>query len=652
MNFDFWSRCTLIFHTLILICCTSFANEPLFREARTLQREGKFDEAIAVFRNYLTQPVDEDGHTSQDQTLYTEALVQLMNTYQSKGEPEACISTLQEIFKASSTLQKHCLRDYYSVMGYALSRTEKMKEAEETMLKALTLPLSQATHERYFRDYAYAAAVFYSNPNYQKEVIHWCEEALAQAELCKNTSGKQWVMAMLGSLYKKNGQLNKALELFQQSKEEAQSRKDDLGVLNSLHTLIDVFLYWDIPEYANIYASEAIWVEKNMAVKNPMVSAQAYIDKGRALHQLGEADSVSYYTLQARELCQSLPYNSGMVDINLLHGTYLTEKGGDFVQAGIEELQQVTRQGTDLNRAKAYHQLAQTYLKGSKNAMAEAMLDSMYSLLNQNDSPIYIRMDYQPILNYYLKTKNQKKVEQYVGLMLQEQQSLKEKRLNFNLVETIVDLQTEQKRQELKMSQLGQANQRLWFLISIIMSVITISLIVAFLFHQKKQHTKQMKQADEKLTSLEEKLNQSNAEKEIRAQEIKEFLKDKDNRQELETLTPAILQTDGESKFRQCFELLYPIFLPRLREKVPSITHREELLSMLIALKQDNKRIAELLAIAPRSVLMLRHRFRQKIGMNTEYSLENFIEDILGFHHSPSQKTEDYTELPDDTPPM
>ena len=51
---------------------------------------------------------------------------------------------------------------------------------------------------------------------------------------------------------------------------------------------------------------------------------------------------------------------------------------------------------------------------------------------------------------------------------------------------------------------------------------------------------------------------------------------------------------------------------------------------MLIVLNQDNKEIAELLAIAPRSVLMLRHRFRQKIGMTTDNSLENFIEEILG----------------------
>ena len=113
------------------------------------------------------------------------------------------------------------------------------------------------------------------------------------------------------------------------------------------------------------------------------------------------------------------------------------------------------------------------------------------------------------------------------------------------------------------------------------------------------------------------------------AQELKEFLTEKNNRYELETITPYILKESGETKFRKCFELLYPVFLPRLREKVPSISRREELLSMLVALKQDNRNIAELLAIAPRSVLMLRHRFRQKIGLNSEYSLENFINDLL-----------------------
>ena len=629
MNLPFWSKKIGLFHAFMLMCCVCLANENLFKQARALQREGKHGEAIEAFKNYLTQPMDRGEMSKEEMLMYTEALVQLMNTFQSKGEPEACVTTLQNVFKSSPILQELYVRDYYSVLGYALSRTEKMKEAEETMLRAFTIPLHQATPERYFRDYAYAAAVFYSNPRYQQEVIGWCQEALLQAELCKNTSGRQWVTAMLGSLYKRNGLLNKALDLFLQSKEEAQEKHDDLGVLNSLHTLIDLFLYWDVPEYANLYASEAIAVEKDMKMRNPMVSAQTYINKGRALQQLGETDSVPFYTEKAREFCQSLPYNSGMVDVDLLHGTYLTEKGGDSLHVGIRELQHVIQQGTAVNRAKAYHQLAQTYLKVGKKDVAETMLDSMYLLLNQNGSPIHMYLDYQPILNHYLESKNLHKAEQYTQMMLQEQQALKEKKLNFNLVEAIADSQNKQQRQELKIVQLERTNQRLCLLIGAVLFVVIVSAIVTLLFYQKKQHKAQMKQADDKLASLVQKLKQTNAEKEMMSQEIDEFMNDKDNRQELETLAPSILQRSGESKFRQRFELLYPLFLPRLRERIPSITRREELLSMLIVLKQDNKEIADLLAIAPRSVLMLRHRFRQKIGLTSDNSLENFIDDVL-----------------------
>ena len=71
---------------------------------------------------------------------------------------------------------------------------------------------------------------------------------------------------------------------------------------------------------------------------------------------------------------------------------------------------------------------------------------------------------------------------------------------------------------------------------------------------------------------------------------------------------------------------------------IANVPSREELLSMLIVLKLDNKRIAELMAIAPRSVLMLRHRFRQKIGMTTELSLENFIEDILDVNNNQDEQ--------------
>ena len=193
------SKRIVLFFILILMSFSCFADENLFRQAKALQHAGEYDEAIEVYKTILLQPIDKKRLTGQQVILYSDALVQLMNTFQSKGEPEACISAMEEIFMASPILQEQCLRDYHSVFGYALSRTEKMNEAEETMLKVFTLPLHHATPERFFRDYAYAAAVFYSNPQYQKEVIDWCEEALVQADSCNDTSGKQWVLAMLGS---------------------------------------------------------------------------------------------------------------------------------------------------------------------------------------------------------------------------------------------------------------------------------------------------------------------------------------------------------------------------------------------------------------------------------------------------------------------
>ena len=627
MNSYFSKRNLILCILLMVVCNISNADDRHYRKARTFHAEGMFDEAVSLYKEHLSQPVD--ANDPNQIVGYTEALVQMMNAYQSKGEPEACVVALEELFHDAPILQKECLRDYYSVLGYALSRTEKMRQAEEATLKVFTLPLNFSTPERYFRDYAYAAAVFYSNPDYQDEVVHWCEKALEQADMCGNMSGSQWVSAMLGSAYKRNGQLNKALELFLQSKDEARQRKDYLGELNTLHALIDLFLYWDVPEYADLYSTEAIRFQEGLKISNPMVCAQTYINKGRALLELGKTDSISFYTEKARELCRSLPYNSGMVDVDLLHGIYLTMAGGDSLHLGIEELLHVSRQGTPTNRAKAFHQLGQTYLRIGNDDMAETMLDNMWSLLNQGNSSVYIHIDYEPILNHYQRKGDKAKVEQYVGMMLQERESLKEKRLNYNLVEAIVLQQTEQKDQELRIAQLKQANQRLWLVVCIIAFIICILSVAVYIIYQKKTHLMQMRQERVKLDALMQKLDQSNTEKEMIAKEIDEIMNDKESRLELEALTPSILQKEGESKFRQRFELLYPLFLPRLRERVPSITRREELLSMLIVLKQDNKEIADLFAVAPRSVLMLRHRFRQKIGMTTEKSLEVFIEENM-----------------------
>ena len=81
MSLHSWCKKTLLFLVAMLIGGASFASEGLFREARTLQRNGKHDEAITAFKGYLAQPVAEEELEGQQLFLYTEALMQLMNTF-------------------------------------------------------------------------------------------------------------------------------------------------------------------------------------------------------------------------------------------------------------------------------------------------------------------------------------------------------------------------------------------------------------------------------------------------------------------------------------------------------------------------------------------------------------------------------------------
>ena len=84
MSLLYWIKKIGLFHAFMLVCCVCLANDDLFKQARTLQREGKHGEAIEAFKNYLTQPVPGDEFSNEQMVWYTDALVQLMNTFQRK----------------------------------------------------------------------------------------------------------------------------------------------------------------------------------------------------------------------------------------------------------------------------------------------------------------------------------------------------------------------------------------------------------------------------------------------------------------------------------------------------------------------------------------------------------------------------------------
>lgn len=126
-----------------------------------------------------------------------------------------------------------------------------------------------------------------------------------------------------------------------------------------------------------------------------------------------------------------------------------------------------------------------------------------------------------------------------------------------------------------------------------------------------KRRTEEKEELREKLSDLEEKLNEK-----IAVESIEELM------------TTKILTKDDWLDFKKSFNQVYPNFFRGLQSKGIKLTEGEERLIALEKLELKTKEIANALGIAEKSVRMSRYRLKKKIGLGTEELLQNFLEVI------------------------
>lgn len=97
----------------------------------------------------------------------------------------------------------------------------------------------------------------------------------------------------------------------------------------------------------------------------------------------------------------------------------------------------------------------------------------------------------------------------------------------------------------------------------------------------------------------------------------------------MEILQPRLLTPTEEEQFRSSFNSLYPSALHRLRTACPRATRSDELLCMLVVLKQTNEEMARTLGISRPSVLQTRYRLRTKFGLSEGNDLDAEIQRIM-----------------------
>lgn len=97
----------------------------------------------------------------------------------------------------------------------------------------------------------------------------------------------------------------------------------------------------------------------------------------------------------------------------------------------------------------------------------------------------------------------------------------------------------------------------------------------------------------------------------------------------MESLQPRLLTNEEEEQFRTAFSSLHPTVLHQLRSICPRATRTDELMCMLIVLKQTNEEIARTLGISRSSVLQNRYRLRTKLNLIEGSDLDGEVRRIL-----------------------
>lgn len=613
-----------------------------YNKAQLALEQTQSDKALNLYKA-CTNECAKDQYEQDDsvQLLLPKALVQTLNIYQSNGKTEECIayfdSLRNEVDKKrpvhhNSVLINHFKRDVYVLLAYSLSRTDAEEKAAQVMDAALSMPLSYPTHERLFRDYAYAAGVYYCVPAYQEKVLKYGRMALDEIQLCENKSGAQWLVALMAKLYQGKGDISKAIGMCREGYELAESSMDTLGMANSMKELADYLYQWRLYDEANKYASNAITLIEQTSHSNPMVATVAYTIKAKILKEKGNTKEALAYLNKAKASSIDLPYNSGASDVDLLWGKIYV---ADTLPAhhaqydrGIKLLQKVAKEASYKLRAQAFFELAKTYLQHGKKADGEATLDSMYAITNTTNPPFMVEDAYQYAQAYYLKKGDVAQVVNYAAALNRQGAEMDQTHALQKAVKSLAQFEMEKQEEYLKQKEREMEIRRKMEIAGIFLGIIALISFSSFMIYKRKKMREQHLLTEQELSKVQTALTQTTQEKEQVEQELKNIEKPNVDKVKAGISLQQILDMKGDKKFKDYFSQAYPNFLVTLRKQVADLTSKEELYCMLMSLNTTNEDLARIFSIARSSVVVAKYRIRKKLKLEEGVSMEDYMEKL------------------------
>lgn len=295
------------------------------------------------------------------------------------------------------------------------------------------------------------------------------------------------------------------------------------------------------------------------------------------------------------------------------------------------------------NAANSMQWLARTEAALGNIPAAKEKLQKAFNLLKVEPDDVYLKNSYLTGSIIFQAAGNYDSAYYYYKLYSTLNDSL-EKIVNTSSV-SISKARLNDKISQHKIQNLNRDKRSQILLRNMIIAGIIIASILALLLvnrNRLKTKLKMEKAEQEKMLMNQEILSakeqlqmftQNVLEKNTLIENLQEIIKSKqhlaDRQSLINDLSNQTILTEAEwIKFKLMFEKTYPDFFAILKSKYPEITIAEQRMAALIYVQLATKQIASMLGISPDSVHKTRQRLRQRLGINADTDLEQYIASI------------------------
>lgn len=439
------------------------------------------------------------------------------------------------------------------------------------------------------------------------------------------------LLSTLGHYYRRKGMREKEVEVIQEAMDWCVAHPEKLN-RGFVYTFADLSsTYSDLGLYDKAMEAISRSIDYSLQLDSFTIS-DLYRMKAGIFWELEQHDSTLYYARQALKRGEELKENAYVLAAKNILYNYYYEYVPDSIPAALEGYKELIEEEEAISAG--YQDLFKFMLgaclvRDGKPGKGFPLMEEAYALYKKYEANDMMDWTGRHLLNLYAQQKKGDKMAEIYPEYKEIHDSLQLAEKQRYAIGANVRYETGRKEQEnraLSAEVALKERSLVYTRVILILAICLLTGIIVYALQRRRLHQREREIQRQRLDNLLATQQELNRRNERLSAELEQAAHNEVIDSVRQKLNPSLLSGEDELRFRQSFAALYPRFLPGLRKDFPELTKSDELLCMLIYLKQSTDEISLALGISRPSVNSGRSRIRKKLGLQKEESLDEFLQ--------------------------